>query len=585
MASTVHHNSHQALLLRPLPTPSRHPRLSFSPRPAGLRSFFPASGCRLGTHGVALAEPEFVPLQEEEEEEEDARFVVVTFYKFVPLFDPHAEVARHLNFLQGRDIHGRIYLNEKGINAQYSGPHKDAVAYADWVKKHHQFSDMLVQTSPAVTGHAFPRLKLRYKPSLVQEKFLALCFKIQSRSLYVLVTSLQIQKLIHGDDLPQFCPQSPEGEALFAWVEGLGARGCADEAQTVVGGARVGVKVALVTVDGSREGRAACRKAPIVRTGREGITGARNVVGWAEPATAAWGSWAMGEGLVALRSRRRELEEERRPRWGWGRWWRLGVSYTRLGKKACATSWGMSRDGGEAATLEGGSLHLPLLDPNMRATPLTPSEWKERLEARTCLDVSSGETSGRGLLLLDVRNDYEWDVGHFEGAQRPNVDCFRSTSFGLSGETDPLNGVDKERTDILMYCTGGIRCDVYSTILRKKGFRNLYTLEGGVSNYLKVEGPAGWVGNLFVFDGRLSLPPATFNEEEDEEEQQENKRCCGWCAEELCGCCCSDCKVAPRLRPLLPGHQRYLKWHVYRDGRTDDENKLYGFVDDDSSGL
>lgn len=99
MASTVHHNSHQALLLRPLPTPSRHPRLSFSPRPAGLRSFFPASGCRLGTHGVALAEPEFVPLQEEEEEE-DARFVVVTFYKFVPLDDPHAEVARHLNFLQ-----------------------------------------------------------------------------------------------------------------------------------------------------------------------------------------------------------------------------------------------------------------------------------------------------------------------------------------------------------------------------------------------------------------------------------------------------------------------------------------------------
>lgn len=49
-------------------------------------------------------------------------------------------------------------------------------------------------------------------------------------------------------------------------------------------------------------------------------------------------------------------------------------------------------------------MHLPLLDPNMRATPLTPSEWKERLEARTCLDVSSGETSGRGLLLLDVRN-------------------------------------------------------------------------------------------------------------------------------------------------------------------------------------
>ncbi|KAG2533668.1 hypothetical protein PVAP13_9NG036104 [Panicum virgatum] len=400
MASAVHQNCHRllTLLLRPLRAPAPHPRVSFSPRPAGVRSFFPAPGCRLGTDAVALAEPELVP---PEEEDDGTRFVVVTFYKFLPLEDPRAEVASHLHFLQ------------------YSGPRKDAAAYADWVKKDHRFCDMLVQTSPALAGHAFPRLKLRYKPSLVQ--------------------------------------------------------------------------------------------------------------------------------------------------------------------------------------LEGGSLHLPLLDPSMRAMPLTPSKWKERLEARACLDVSSSEMSGRKLLLLDVRNDYEWDVGHFEGAQRPNVDCFRSTSFGLSGEvSDPLNGVDKEKTDILMYCTGGIRCDVYSTILREKGFQNLYTLEGGVSNYLKAEGPAGWVGNLFVFDGRLSLPPATFrrtaacwpSSPSEEEERRWVGRCyacgsevvelrhrncanidcnrlymsCGWCAEELAGCCCSDCKAAPRLRPLLPGHQRYLKWHVYRDG-------------------
>lgn len=54
--------------------------------------------------------------------------------------------------------------------------------------------------------------------------------------------------------------------------------------------------------------------------------------------------------------------------------------------------------------LEGGSLHLPLLDSSMRAKPLTPSKWKERLEARACLDLSSSETSVRKLLLLDVRN-------------------------------------------------------------------------------------------------------------------------------------------------------------------------------------
>ena len=73
---------------------------------------------------------------------------------------------------------------------------------------------------------------------------------------------------------------------------------------------------------------------------------------------------------------------------------------------------------------------------------------------------------------------------------------------------------------------------------RKKGFRNLYTLEGGVSNYLKAEEPAGWVGNLFVFDGRLSLPPATFRQSlpSEEEEKEENGRwvgCCYACRSEV----------------------------------------------------
>ncbi len=57
-----------------------------------------------------------------------------------------------------------------------------------------------------------------------------------------------------------------------------------------------------------------------------------------------------------------------------------------------------------------------------------------------------------------------------------------------------------------MYCTGGIRCDVYSTFLRQKGFNNLYTLEGGVQNYLRQAGSEHWNGSLFVFDGRMALP-------------------------------------------------------------------------------
>lgn len=54
---------------------------------------------------------------------------------------------------------------------QYSGPSKDALAYVNWLKKDAKFSDLLVQLSPARNGHAFPKLKLRYKPSLVQASF------------------------------------------------------------------------------------------------------------------------------------------------------------------------------------------------------------------------------------------------------------------------------------------------------------------------------------------------------------------------------------------------------------------------------
>lgn len=57
-----------------------------------------------------------------------------------------------------------------------------------------------------------------------------------------------------------------------------------------------------------------------------------------------------------------------------------------------------------------------------------------------------------------------------------------------------------------MYCTGGIRCDIYSTFLKKKGFNNLYSLEGGIQGYLLQEGSAMWDGSLFVFDGRMALP-------------------------------------------------------------------------------
>lgn len=239
----------------------------------------------------------------------------------------------------------------------------------------------------------------------------------------------------------------------------------------------------------------------------------------------------------------------------------------------------------------------------MRATPLTPAQWRNKLKALNKVDSATSVDHNSTCILLDVRNGYEWDIGHFRGAQRPDVDCFRSTSYGLSKSedmaSDPLARVDKEKTDILMYCTGGIRCDVYSAILRQRGFKKLYTLKGGISHYLGSEGPVNWIGNLFVFDSRLSLPPSSYKVEVTPEESRKQEvpmsssfakcyicssqlsalrhrncanldcnmlfLCCIGCTNDLKGCCCLECTSATRLRPVLVGHQRYKKWHHYRD--------------------
>ena len=69
-----------------------------------------------------------------------------------------------------------------------------------------------------------------------------------------------------------------------------------------------------------------------------------------------------------------------------------------------------------------------------------------------------------------------------------------------------LADVNKDQP-IMMYCTGGIRCDIYSTILRQKGYNNLYSLKGGVAKYLREQGSEHWKGSLFTFDDRIAVAP------------------------------------------------------------------------------
>jgi len=239
-------------------------------------------------------------------------YCVVNFYHLVDIPRPHDVVKQHKEFLEGKDVRGRIYISEQGINAQYGGRRSDAVNYAEWLSETQDLFQGLRFSVFRADEHMFPKLRLKYKPNLI--------------------------------------------------------------------------------------------------------------------------------------------------------------------------------------SLAGGMSTVPVTDPSSRATSIEPSEWRRML---------SEGVDGRRPLLLDVRNSYEWDAGHFAGAERPMEDEFNETPTEATLSEVP-EYLEKSGTDtpVMMYCTGGIRCDVYSAYLKKKGYHRLYTLEGGIQNYMREEGLDHWSGSLFVFDGR-----------------------------------------------------------------------------------
>lgn len=106
-------------------------------------------------------------------------------------------------------------------------------------------------------------------------------------------------------------------------------------------------------------------------------------------------------------------------------------------------------------------------------------------------------------VILDTRNDYEYDVGHFRGAIRPDIRNFRELPEWVKNNRHLLEG-----KKILTYCTGGIRCEKFTGWLIKEGFEDVAQLEGGIVTYGKdpeVQGKL-WDGVCYVFDERLTVP-------------------------------------------------------------------------------
>ncbi|GAB4193712.1 MAG: rhodanese-related sulfurtransferase [Simkaniaceae bacterium] len=190
-----------------------------------------------------------------------------------------------------------------------------------------------------------------------------------------------------------------------------------------------------------------------------------------------------------------------------------------------------------------------------RGEYLEPEKWREKLEEKK-----------ENRILLDVRNAYEWKVGHFEGALLPKLETFREFPKYVRELKDAL---DPENSEVMMYCTGGIRCELFSALLKKEGFKNVFQLKGGIINYGLKEGKKHWKGKLFVFDDRLVVPISDDNHEvistcfqcktpTDVYYNCANMDCndlflsCSECLKKYQGCCSEKCKNFGRVRPFDP---------------------------------
>jgi UPF0176 protein len=184
-------------------------------------------------------------------------------------------------------------------------------------------------------------------------------------------------------------------------------------------------------------------------------------------------------------------------------------------------------------------------------TYLNPKEWYEMLQRD---DV----------IIVDGRNDYEYEIGHFRGAIKPAVKNFKQFPEWIANNLSEYK--DKK---ILTYCTGGIRCEKLTGVFLNQGFRDVYHLEGGIVTYSKDEETQGRLfdGKCYVFDERISVK---INQTDEDiiissckhcgkssdryinctnDDCHDQHLCCEECEKLYEGFCSQGCKEHVRLNP------------------------------------
>lgn len=131
------------------------------------------------------------------------------------------------------------------------------------------------------------------------------------------------------------------------------------------------------------------------------------------------------------------------------------------------------------------------IDPARRTSPKLPAR-----QLKQWLD------EGRPVTLLDTRNDYEVKMGTFRGARPAGVDHFREFPAVVRGLPEEL-----KKQPLVMFCTGGIRCEKAGPFLEREGYEQVYQLDGGILKYFEECGGAHYDGECFVFDRRVGVDP------------------------------------------------------------------------------
>ena len=195
----------------------------------------------------------------------------------------------------------------------------------------------------------------------------------------------------------------------------------------------------------------------------------------------------------------------------------------------------------------------------MAGTYVKPEDWNDLI-------------SEPDVVVIDTRNHYEVDIGTFKGAIDPKIDSFSQLPEWVN-QAKSLEAKNGKKPRVAMFCTGGIRCEKSTALMRTHGFKDVYHLQGGILKYLEVIPPEQslWEGECFVFDERVSVMHGL---------QQGNQELCRCCREPLpadaqnsslfeLGVSCPRCHDHTTDTQKNSARERQKQWEIAKSRQSD----------------